>query len=991
MRGDCATRTGGGSTFPIGVSDDGWKTHQWAQWVARDLVAVPLSVVPHPSESRLTLVVAEAFGAAGMRGTQVAMAHLGEDGSVQQMDAVQLAVRRRPELATGHAWFAVDVPASTVPSLVQCALAVCGLPPPGVGKEGDEAVMYTTTGVQLAGVLDDVLAYEGPLGVSMESRGNAVKIMLWAPTAQRVVVHRYPREAVEGMCSGGRHVDVDLLPSTAHPMSRGTGREAGVWQLEGLDRGEWEDAYYRYEVDVYTPSTSSMETVVAPDPYSRALCTDGVLTQVADVGAADLLPRGWDVQRVAPLRAKTDVVLYELHVRDFSISDDLVPEDLRGTFGAFCVAGTHGRRHLEALQAAGLTHVALLPCYDFGSVPEARADQKVPDPNGLRAATRAPASPAPQAAVAAVEEVDAYNWGYDPVVYGVPDGSYCVEPCGKGRSLEYRRMIQALHRDVGVRVVADVVYNHTYRLGPQDRHSVLDKLVPGYYHRLEADGSVCGSVCGTNTACENRMMSRLVVDDLLHWATAYHVDGFRFDLMGHLMLDTLLEAKEKLEALTLERDGVDGSQIYLYGEGWEFGEISHGRRGKTGCQRYLGGTGIGAFNDRFRQAMMGGNPFGDPSDQGLATGNLTNPNEACTSGHVDRECLGDAADVAEDVQRTYHLWLRASMAASLRKFPLAVGPGPGPYYDVASATATTSTSLRTLTAGEMSAGNDLGVGWTERPEEAVNYVACHDNETLWDQIAWKLPQRATIDERVAVNNLAVSLVAFSQGVPFFHAGDELLRSKSLDRDSYSSGDHFNRLDFSMETGNNWGAGLPVAAKNQHRWPRMAELLKRADVGRAGSVQMRRSRDHLVRCLKVRKSTRLLRLHTARDILSRVKFLPYDPADQGMLVMAIDGRDLIEDDGAKAPSALLVSANFAPTPLQVRLPQGGDDPTGGVLALPPNGEWALHPELQADADLAGGKAALSATGVLTLPPTSVAVFIRTDGSDAASGPAHTGNY
>jgi len=453
------------------------------------------------------------------------------------------------------------------------------------------------------------------------------------------------------------------------------------------------------------------------------------------------------------------------------------------------------------------------------------------------------------------------------------------------------------------------------------------------------------------------------------------VDGFRFDLMGHLMLDTLATAKVRLGALTLERDGVDGSQIYLYGEGWEFGEISRGQRGKTACQRYLGGTGIGAFNDRFRQAMMGGNPFGDPSDQGLATGNLTRPNEACTSGSADSECLGEAADAAEDVQRTYHLWLRASMAASLKAFPLAVGPGPGPYYDVAAAAHSgPAASMRVLTAGEMSAGNDLGVGWTERPEEAVNYVACHDNETLWDQLAWKLPLSATLDERVAANNLAVSLVAFSQGVPFFHAGDELLRSKSLDRDSYSSGDHFNRIDFSMLGGNNWGVGLPVAAKNQHRWPRMTELLKRADVGLAGEPEMRRARDHLLRCLRVRRSTRLLRLASADDVLRRVRFLPYDPAAPGLLLMAIDGRDLAEDDGSHAPSALIVAVNFAPESLQVRLPQGGDDPTGGTLASPADAPWALHADLAGDADLARN-AALTASGVLTLPPTAAAVFVR----------------
>ncbi|CAI7801488.1 unnamed protein product, partial [Closterium sp. NIES-54] len=175
---------------------------------------------------------------------------------------------------------------------------------------------------------------------------------------------------------------------------------------------------------------------------------------------------------------------------------------------------------------------------------------------------------------------------------------------------------------MGLRVVLDVVYNHLYASGPHSPFSVLDKVVPGYYVRRDAEGRVESSACCNNTASEHAMVERLIVDDVLMWATQYKVDGFRFDLMGHLMKHTMLRIRTALDALTIKEHGVDGKAIYLYGEGWDFGEVASNGRGVNGTQANLHGTGIGSFNDRFRDAVIGGSPFGNPQQQGFASGLL---------------------------------------------------------------------------------------------------------------------------------------------------------------------------------------------------------------------------------------------------------------------------------------------------------------------------------------------------------------------------------
>jgi pullulanase len=692
-----------------------------------------------------------------------------------------------PHLAGAPAFTVAGIDAASV---LRQRLAVSAAD--GKGK------LLDATGLQIPGVLDELFFYDGPLGV--EWSGERPSIAVWAPTASQVnlVLFSEPRG------DKGRQV-VPML------------EEQGVWSVVG--EKDWKDRYYQYEVTVYMPQTGKVETNLVTDPYSRALSRDSQRTQIVNMQDERWLPDGWQDMKKPDLEAPEDIVLYELHVRDFSTADQRVPEKLRGTYGAFSVGG-HGRRHLESLAKAGLTHVHLLPVYDLATTPENPADQK--HPGDL--SRFAPDSPEAQAAIWDIRNQDSFNWGYDPWHYGVPEGSYAVNPDGGARLLEFRTMVKALS-EMGLRVVMDVVYNHTFSSGLA-RESVFDRIVPGYYHRLDADGKVATSTCCKNTASEHRMMERLIRDDLVHWARNMKIDGFRFDLMGHHMRSNMEEFHDALQGLTMERDGVDGRAIYLYGEGWDFGEVQGGKRGRNATQANLAGTGIGTFNDRIRDAVRGGSPFSDRREQGFATGLVYRPNGRPGSDDVHK--LMDLADR-----------IRVGLTGNLRDFR----------------------------QGRLNGGS-LG-GYTSEPQEAVQYISAHDNETFFDKIALAMPTSVPMRERAARQQLALSVVALAQGVPFFHAGSELLRSKSMDADSYNSGDWFNRLDFSGET-TTWGAGLPVADKNRDRWEIMKPLLRNEDLA-PDRHHILQTAEYFKMLLKLRKSSPLFRLRTAEDVKQRVHF------------------------------------------------------------------------------------------------------------------------
>ncbi|KAF0891634.1 hypothetical protein E2562_010618 [Oryza meyeriana var. granulata] len=703
------------------------------------------------------------------------------------------------------------VPSSVdVANLVKCQLAIASFD--AHGKRQD------VTGLQLPGVLDDMFAYTGPLGAVFSDED--VCLYLWAPTAQDASVCFFDGPA------GPLLQTVQLKELN------------GLWSVT-VPR-DWENLYYLYEVKVYHPSTSQVETCLADDPYARGLSANGTRTWLVDINSETLKPASWDElsDEKPNLDSFSDISIYELHIRDFSAHDCTVDCNSRGGFRAFTCQDSAGMCHLRKMSVAGLTHVHLLPSFHFASVDDNKNNWKFVDEAEL--AKFPPGSDEQQAAIVAIQEEDPYNWGYDPVLWGVPKGSYASNPDGPSRIIEYRQMVQALNR-IGLRVVMDVVYNHLNSSGPFGVSSVLDKIVPGYYLRRDINGQIENSAAMNNTASEHFMVDRLIVDDLLNWAINYKVDGFRFDLMGHIMKNTMIRAKSALQNLTRDVHGVDGSKIYLYGEGWDFGEVAQNKRGINASQINMSGTGIGSFNDRIRDSVNGGNPFGNPLQQGFSTGLFLEPN-----GYYQ----GNEADTRRALA-TYADHIQIGLAGNLKDYVLITHTGEAKK------------------GSEINTFDGSPVGYTSSPVETINYVSAHDNETLFDTVSLKTPIGLSIDERCRINHLASSMIALSQGIPFFHAGDEILRSKSLDRDSYNSGDWFNKLDFTYET-NNWGVGLPPRDKNEENWhlikPRLENPSFRPSKNHILSVF-----DNFVDILKIRYSSPLFRLSTASDIEQRVRF------------------------------------------------------------------------------------------------------------------------
>ena len=772
------------------------------------------------------------------------------------------------------------------------------------------------TGLQIPGVLDDLYTYSGDLGVTWN--GNVPTLAVWAPTAKNVTLHVF-------------NDSLTTTTSTTYTMTLDP--DYGVWSVTG--DATWNNKFYLYEVEVYVHSTGQVEHNLVTDPYSFSLSTNSLRSQIVNLASASLKPAGWDGLTKPELAAFEDISIYELHVRDFSIFDESIPEADRGTFKAFTHVNSHGMQHLLALQQAGLTHLHLLPVFDIATINENKDERVEPDYDVL--AGFGPASDQQQALIDAIRDQDGFNWGYDPFHFTVPEGSYSTNPDGTTRIVEFREMVQTLNEN-GLFLVIDVVYNHTNASGQGDK-SVFDRIVPGYYHRLNANGAVEKSTCCENTASEHAMFEKFMIDSLVTWAKEYKVDAFRFDLMGHHMITNMVNIRLALDELTIENDGVDGSQIYIYGEGWNFGEVANNARGINATQLNVGGLGIGTFSDRLRDAVRGPGPFngGDSlQEQGFANGLFYDPNpwQASVSTPTD--------------QRNRLLLLTDQIKVGLA--------GNLAAYELVDRTGNT-------VMGSQVDYNGQPAGYTEDPQEVITYISKHDNQTLFDINAYTAPtMTTTMADRIRIQQVGLSVVSLGQGIPFYHAGVDMLRSKSLDRDSYNSGDWFNRLDFTYQT-NNWGAGLPMQGVNGTNWYLMQPLLVNPAMKPAPS-DIEYSADLFREWLEIRYSSRLFRLTTAEDVMDRVTFFNDGPSQiEGLIVMHLDdaGAGLADLDPNHEQILVLFNAN--------------DQAQTFTLASVAGAAWALHPTQQASVDAVVRTAAVnSTTGAFTVPGRTTAVFI-----------------
>jgi pullulanase len=739
----------------------------------------------------------------------------------------------------------------------------------------DKGRVLRASAVQAAGALDALYTAAqdlNDLGATPRARQTTFK--LWAPTAQRVALCVYPRG--------------DGKATSMLPMQRDA--KTGGWSARV--RKNLAGRYYLYAVDVFVRGKGLVRNLVT-DPYSLSLTVDSQRSFIADLNAAALKPPGWDTTP-APSRVAhpLDMVIYELHVRDFSAGDTTVDATQRGKYLAFTNSASQGMRHLQTLSQAGVTDVHLLPVFDLATVPERGC--VTPTVPALSAH-----SDGQQAAVMKTAATDCFNWGYDPFHFTAPEGSFASDAAdGAVRIREFRAMVQALHR-MNLRVGMDMVYNHTTASG-QHAKSVLDRVVPGYYQRLDAKGEVERSTCCDNTATEHRMMAKLMIDSAVVWARDYKIDSFRFDLMGH-------QPREAMERLQAAVNKASGRRIDLIGEGWNFGEVKDGARFVQAAQKSLNGSGIATFSDRARDAARG-------------------------SG------WGSADEVARN-----RGWIHGGGSVAQADL-IRVGLGG------------------TLEGQTTTAYDGQPAGYASLPGEVVNYVENHDNQTLFDNNVAKLPIDTSSEDRARVQTLGAAIVAFSQGIAYFHAGQEILRSKSLDRNSYDSGDWFNRLDFSLED-NGFGAGLPPERDNKEHWLAMAPLLAASASIKPTREQIAWTRDAFLDLLRIRASTPLFRLRTADDVKRRLKFHNTGPAQNADVVVGqLDGVGL---SGARFAQALyFINASVSPQTLTIDALK--DQP------------WVLHP-VHLSAQAADPRPARDAahertSGRFTVPPRTAMVYV-----------------
>ncbi|MGR5484523.1 pullulanase-type alpha-1,6-glucosidase [Vibrio alfacsensis] len=745
----------------------------------------------------------------------------------------------------------IDVDTDTLRSILKSQIVMVAY-----NADGD---VISATEVQKPGVLDAVFADANTgnaigetLGAIVE--GSAATFKLWAPTAQNVDLVIYDENFKE----------VSTIEMTENP-------ETGIWASEAQSNAL--NQYYHYKVTVYHPTTGVVETRLVTDPYSLSLSQNSMYSQVVDLDSANLKPAEWDNYVRPTVEKDADHVLYESHLRDFSFSDSKGTPSLNGKYLALTEADRESVTHLQALKDAGLTTLHILPAFDIATVDE-NAEKRVDITDtvgklcGIKPAASIcgteddakviedvlnrydPTTGAAQALMNDLRMLDSFNWGYDPFHYTVPEGSYATDPNGSKRILEFREMVQATHK-MDLKLVMDVVYNHTNASGVNDK-SVLDKIVPGYYHRLNVNtGGVENSTCCDNTATENLMMGKLMVDSLLVWADDYKVDGFRFDLMGHQPKDVMVYALEQVRK-------IDPNTLF-YGEGWDFGEVANNARFDQANQINMAGTDIGTFSDRLRDAVRGGSPF-DGAGTGLRKnqgfGNAAYPNELQTGSQDEI----DGALHNQDL-------VRLGMAGNLADFILIDYTG--------------ETKL-----GKNVDYNGAPAGYTKAPSENISYVSKHDNQTLWDNNAYKVDAGTSSADRARMQSVSLSTVMLGQGIPFIHMGSELLRSKSMQRDSYDSGDWFNRLFFDG-TDNNWNVGLPREDKDGANWALIKTIIGDSTT-KPDTTDIELTKQQFLELLTIRSTSELFRLDTAQEVMNRVDFHNVGQNQvEGLIVMSID--------------------------------------------------------------------------------------------------------
>lgn len=815
-----------------------------------------------------------------------------------------------------------------------------------IGTDAD-GILQGATLVQSAGALDALYSEAATkLTYGAVVEGGNVTFRLWAPTAKSVKLALFD----------GQHKPLGERTMTLDEAS-------GSWSVQG--GSELVGKFYRYDIQVYHPVSRKLESYQVTDPYSLSLAMNSEFSQVVDLNDPALKPEGWDSLKAPHSQQNpADITIYEAHVRDLTGNDDSTPAEHRGKFLGLTDTDTAPVKHLQALAKSGVSHLHLLPVFDIATVnedptkvanisddfgklcqvnPEVQnskfggycsSGQTIEAVLGDLQGSDSKENPQVQELYGYLRGVDSFNWGYDPYHYTTPEGSYATNAEGSQRILEFREMVKAIKQNIGMNVVMDVVYNHTNEagLGPK---SVLDKIVPWYYQRLNPEtGSVENSTCCSNTAPEHAMFAKLMDDSLVTWARDYKIDAFRFDLMGHHPKDQMVQALAAVKQVNPE--------MYFYGEGWNFGEVQDDKRFVQATQKHLAGTGIGSFSDRLRDAVRGGSPFdgGDTirKTQGFGNGALVDANEM---DGVDRATALHQADL-----------VRLGMAGNLKDFILTDKDGmPKKGSDIDY--------------------NGQPAGYAQDPTEIQNYVDKHDNQTLFDNLIYKAPQGADL---VRMQGVSLATAMLGQGIPFTHAGVELLRSKSMERDSYDSGDWYNRVDYTLAD-NNFDKGLPRKDKDGDNYPLIEKVLgKHVKPSGADMATMVGFYQELA---ELRQSSRLLRLGSGAEVIKRVDFRNTGPDQEpGLIVMTVDDGINAGADLDPAIDGLVVMINATNAPKSVSDFRDGNDQPIDLTSLQLSPAHHGGESIARDAAVNGG--------TLTLGAWSAAVFVKPQSGAQGTG-------
>ena len=576
---------------PLAIED------QAAHWIDadtilwnRDLANVEL----HSSATGSLGVLGEEDADGTVRGVVTG----GEQAATLTPTELSDAQRARVPQLEGYAAYATGLDAARVKELLRGQLWITG---------SDANGKQYGTQLQIDRAIDSLYASdadEATLGPVYG--GGSITASVWAPTAQEVALRLYSERA-----------DGQLVFAGDTTMQRDDA--TGIWSLSG-SQADWDRQYYRFVVTAYHPAEGQILVREARDPYSVSAYTNSLASQFVNVNDDDLKPPGWDAHAPPPAGAPEEAVIYEGHIRDFSARDASTDAAHRGKYLAFTAADSAPVRHLRSLAESGVTHFHVLPAFDIRSINEdperqVNLDNAIHElcaiddsneelcPGDVFDRTQIleklmgldPTTDEARKVVDALKDIDGFNWGYDPVLFNVPEGSYATDPQGPARIREMRAMFQALH-EMGLRVVMDVVYNHTAAEGADDDLSVFDRIVPGYYHRRHPiTGDIERASCCSDTAAEKAMMAKFIKDSTVFWASHYKVGGFRFDWMS---LHPVALMQETLAAV----QAVD-PDAYIYGEGWGPSSGSSTDSFEGAVQANMAGTGIGSFNDRMRDPI----------------------------------------------------------------------------------------------------------------------------------------------------------------------------------------------------------------------------------------------------------------------------------------------------------------------------------------------------------------------------------------------------